>query len=68
MFGYGDGNHCFQGNQATAAFQAHGERMKKAIAELSAKKTHQTYSLSALYSNSGSTPSLSRTIRLSSFR
>ena len=52
----------------SAAFRAHGERMKKAIAELPAKKTHQTYSLSALYSNSGSTPSLSRTIRLSSFR
>lgn len=42
MFGYGDGNHCFQGNQATAAFQAHGERMKKAVAELSAKDMDQT--------------------------
>ncbi len=42
MFGYGERGGCFQREQAAAAFKVRGEQMKKAVAELTAKRMDQT--------------------------
>ena len=42
VYGYHDAKGCFGGERATAVFQAHGAKMKKAVAKLTVEKMDQT--------------------------